>query len=126
MSPTTTNSTAPQSPGATSRELATSIGCAALPGLLAGTQVAGLLFFLNPHLEFAPGPVLRAMLVYGGLLGFASLLAHLPFTWDQPRRALRVLPWALVLVFTAAGVAHWTHASFFDFYLPAGINRRLI
>ncbi len=94
--------------------------------MLAGTQVAGLLFFLNPHLEFAAGPVVRAMIVYAGLLGFASLLVHLPFTWDQPRRALRALPWALVLVFTAAGIAHWTHASFFDFYLPAGINRRLI
>ena len=35
-----------------------------LPGALAGTQLAGLLFFLNPHLPFEPGPVARAVALY--------------------------------------------------------------
>ena len=66
------------------------------------------------------------MLYYAALLGLASAAVQLPFTWDRPDRARRLLPWALVLVFSTAGVAHWIHASYFDFYLPAGINRRLI
>ena len=100
--------------------------CGAVPGIIAGTQIAGLLFFLNPHLDFVPRAVIGAMMRYGLLLGVVSLLLQLPFTWDQPRRAKRMLPWALVTVFAAAGTVHWIHASFFDFYLPAGINRRLI
>src|SRR5688500_18050690 len=35
------------------------------PGVLLGTHVAGLIFFLNPHLPFSPGPVVRGVLVYG-------------------------------------------------------------
>ena len=36
------------------------------------------------------------------------------------------MPWGLVIAFATAGTLHWVHASVFDFYLPAGINRRLI
>jgi hypothetical protein len=102
------------------------------PGALLGTHLAGLIFFLNPHLPFTPGPVLRCSLVYGGMLGLASLVAHLPFTWRQSRqsrgawRARRLLPWTLA---AALGTAAWldaSHASLYAFYLPAGINDRLI
>jgi len=96
------------------------------PGALAGAQLAGLIFFLNPALPFQPAPVLRGILIYGGLAGLASLLLHLPFTWGRPRRALRWLPWALTLSLLIAAVLDGAHASYYAWYLPTGINDRLI
>lgn len=96
------------------------------PGLLAGVHLAGLIFFLNPGLPFRPVPVLRGILIYGGLLGCASLLLHLPFTWGRPRRALRWLPWGLTLSLLLAAALDSTHASYYAWYLPSGINDRLI
>ena len=100
--------------------------CSLLPGFLAGIQLAGLLFFLNPHWPFELSALLRTTALYSVLLATGSALLVLPFTWGDPARARRVLPWALCLVFAAAGVVHWVHAARFNFFLPAGINRRLI
>ncbi len=97
-----------------------------LPGALAGTQVAGLLFFLNPHLPFGPLPVLSGVVFYGLLLGGASLLLSLPWTRRRRERSGRFLPVALTAVLAAAGLSAWIHASYFAFYLPPGINRRLL
>ena len=94
--------------------------------MLAGIQLAGLLFFLNPHWPFEFMPLVRAVALYSVLLAIGSLLLLLPFTWRQPARARRVLPWALFVVFSAAGACLWVHASRFSLYLPSGINRRLI
>lgn len=102
------------------------LGAAVLPGMLAGIQLAGLLFFLNPHLPFAPVPFLRAAVLYSVLLALASVGVHLPFTWRRPQLAWRALPWVLSVVFALAGTVDWIHASFFAYYLPSGINRRLI
>ncbi|MEA2599688.1 MAG: hypothetical protein QOF89_680 [Acidobacteriota bacterium] len=101
------------------------------PGALAGIHLAGLVFFLNPGLPFAAGPVLRGVLLYGSLLGLASLALHLPFTWPfprrrPPRRALRVLPWGLTVALAIAALLDWTHASYYAYYLPRGINDQLI
>jgi len=96
------------------------------PGALAGIQLAGLIFFLNPGLPFRPVPVLRGILVYGGMLGLVSLLLLLPFTWGRPRRALRWLPWGLTAALSFAAALDSTHASYYAWYLPAGINDRLI
>ena len=100
------------------------------PGVLLGTHVAGLIFFLNPHLPFAPGPVARGVLVYGGIVGLASLILHLPFTarssQGRARRARRWLPWALTLALATAAWLDASHASLYAFYLPAGINDRLV
>lgn len=104
----------------------TTIAAGLAPGALLGTHLAGLIFFINPHLPFAPGPVLRGILVYGSLLGLASLVLHLPFTLGHQRRALRWLPWALTLVLAAAAWLDASHASLYAFYLPSGINDRLI
>lgn len=97
-----------------------------VPGALAGTQLAGLLFFLNPQLPFDPLPVFRGVLAYGTLLGAISLLATLPFIWGRAGKALRWLPVGLTLVLAAAGVSAWIHASRLAFYLPPGINSRLL
>jgi len=102
------------------------VAAALLPGLLAGMQITGLLFFLNPHLEFSAEGVLRGFLLYGGLLGALSLLLHLPFTWGRPERARRALPWSLTVVLAASALGDWVHASLYAYYLPPGMNRRLL
>ena len=61
---------------------------ALVPGALAGTQVAGLLFFLNPHLPFDPIPVLSCVGFYASLLGGMSLLLTLPFTRGRRDRTV--------------------------------------
>ena len=96
------------------------------PGALLGTHIAGLIFFLNPHLPFSSGPVARGVLVYGSLVGLASLVLHLPFTFRHPRRVRRWLPWALTLSLAAAAWLDASHAALYAFYLPAGINDRLV
>ncbi len=96
------------------------------PGALLGTHIAGLIFFLNPHLPFSPGPVVRGVLVYGGIVGLASLVLHLPFTARKASRARRWLPWAITISLAAAAWLDASHASFYAFYLPAGINDRLV
>ncbi len=97
-----------------------------IPGVLVGTHLAGLIFFLNPRLPFSPLPVLRGVFVYSALLGLASLALHLPFTGRRPWRARRVLPWGLTVALAAAAALDWTHASHYAYYLPPGINERLI
>jgi hypothetical protein len=96
------------------------------PGALTGVHLAGLIFFLNPGLPFTPGPVLRGVAVYGALGGLVSLLLHLPFTWGRPRRARRILPWALTVALALSALLDWTHASYYAYFLPPGINERLI
>jgi len=96
------------------------------PGALIGIHLAGLIFFLNPGLPFAPGPVLRGIAIYGAMLGGVSLLLHLPFTWGRPRRARRVLPWALTCALAVSALLDWTHASYYAYFVPTGINDRLI
>lgn len=97
-----------------------------IPGLVAGTHIAGLLFFLNPELPFSAGPVLRTILVFGGLMGLVSTALLAPWSWRKHDRTARILPWALSVVLGAAGLIDWFHAAHFTFYLPPGINIRLI
>jgi hypothetical protein len=102
------------------------LGSGFAPGALAGAQLAGLIFFLNPRLPFAFAPVLRGCLIYGALLGAVSLALCLPFTWGRPRRARRALPWTFTLALALSALLDWTHASYFAYFLPSGINDRLI
>jgi hypothetical protein len=102
------------------------VAAAFLPGALAGGHLAGLIFFLNPSIPFGAGPVGRGVAAYGLWGGVASLIVLGPSSLRRPRRAGRVLPWALTLVFAATALLYWTHASRFAYFLPPGINGRLI
>lgn len=97
-----------------------------LPGALAGSHLAGLIFFLNPSIPFAPAPILRGVGVYGLAGGLVSLALLAPWTWGRPARARRLVPWTLTAVFALTAVLYWTHAAHFAFFLPPGINIRLI
>lgn len=97
-----------------------------LPGGLLGAHLAGLLFFLNPDLPFAVRPVLRGVGAYSLLLGGVSLALQLPWLWGRPARARRWLPWGLTAALGGAALLDWTHASIFAYFLPPGINIRLI
>jgi len=97
-----------------------------LPGFLLGVHVGGLLFFLNPDLPFAPEPVARAAAFYGLLVGLPFGLVALPFVRKRPRRALRYLPWGISIALGLAALLDSAHASYFAYYLPPGINERLL
>jgi len=97
-----------------------------LPGVLAGVQMAGLLFFLNPDLPFATGPLFKAILIFGALWGLVSAAVLMPFTWGHVHRARRILPWSIVVVLAVSAFVDWFHASHLSFYMPPGINTRLI
>jgi hypothetical protein len=96
------------------------------PGFLAGLHLGGLLFFLNPDLPFAGLPVARTVLLYGLLGGAASAVVLSPLAWRRPRRALRSLPWWVTGALAAAALLDFLHASYYAYYLPPGINDRLL
>ena len=97
-----------------------------LPGLLAGAHAANQLFFLNPDLPFAPRTLIRVGLVYAAIGGLLSLLLLTPVTWGKGRRAQRLLPWATTFVLAAVAITDFVFASRYSYYLPPGINRRMI
>lgn len=102
------------------------LAIALLPGVLGGTHLAGLLFFLNPQLPFTPSTVLRAVALYATLLGLVSVALHLPLTWRSRHRARGLLPWSITLVLVATGVGVLFHAAHYGYFLPAGMSRRLV
>jgi hypothetical protein len=70
--------------------------------------------------------VSRGTAVYGTIAALTGLLFQLPFTWGRPRRARRWLPWGLTVAFALAAALDGTHASHYAWFLPSGINDRLI
>ncbi len=96
------------------------------PGLLAGTQISGLVFFLNPHVPFSIATLLRGVLLFGGLLAILTAAALTPITLRRPGRAGRLLPWAITAVLALAAISGWVHASYLAYFIPPGINVRLI
>ncbi len=97
-----------------------------VPGFLLGVHLGGLLFFLNPDLPFAAGPVTRAATFYGLLVGLPIGLATLLFVRKRPRRALRFLPWGISGALALSALLDSAHASYYAYYLPPGINERLV
>jgi hypothetical protein len=102
------------------------LGLNLLPGLLAGAHAANQLFFLNPDLPFAPRTLTRVGLVYSGIGGLLSLLLMTPVTRGSERRAQRLLPWAITFVLAVVAITDFVFASRYSYYLPPGINRRMI
>src|SRR5436190_20179459 len=98
----------------------------ALPGVLAGLLTVGLVFFLNTNLPLAATAVLRASLLYGGTLGAVSALALALLVRGRRERAASARVWATCLVLGAGAALYWAHASRFAYYLPTGINQRLL
>jgi hypothetical protein len=112
---------------AASRRIGGVLVCGFLPGALVGAHLAGLLFFLNPALPWRVWPVARAMVWYAGELGLFSLAAHLPlFVGARWRQAPRLLPWTLTAALALAAILDGAQASHYAYYLPTGINERLI
>lgn len=94
--------------------------------MLLGGHVAGLLFFLNPRVAFTPLGVGRAMLLYGALLGVMGTVLQSPWLVRRPKRAARWLPWTLTLALFLGAILDASHASFYAYFLPPGINVRLL
>ena len=97
-----------------------------VPGFLLGSQLGGLIFFLNPSLSFGALPFLRGAVLYGGTLGLVTTACAVPFTRGRPERARRIFPWSLTIVLLAAAAIYWFHASYFSYFVPPGMNARLI
>src|ERR1700687_681939 len=124
--PTATQNPAAQPARARRRHIAQALAGGFLPGALVGAHLAGLLFFLNPALPWRVTPVFRAVSWYAMVLGAFSLVLQLPLLAARRPRPNRLLPWTLTAAFTLAAVLDWTHASHYAYYLPTGINERLI
>ncbi len=97
-----------------------------VPGCLAGIHAANQVFFLNPDLPFSFSTLTRLGLVYAPAGGLVSLVLLTPFTRGQLSKALRLLPWTLTLVLAVIAISDFVFASRYSFYLPPGINRRMI
>jgi hypothetical protein len=96
------------------------------PAALAAAHIAGLLFFLNPTLEFSAERLLRATGYYTLLLALPSLLAHFALARWRGVALARVVPWSLTAVAAVAAVGDGVHASRYAFLLPERINAQLI
>ncbi|MCB1034143.1 MAG: alkaline phosphatase family protein, partial [Acidobacteria bacterium] len=97
-----------------------------LPGGLFAVHLCLLLLFLNPELPLRPALLAGLALSYGLLLGGLTSLMSWILVRRRPRRARRWLPWGLTGAVALASVLAASHASRFAFYLPPGINNRLI
>jgi hypothetical protein len=95
--------------------------------LLAGLLTVGLVFFLNTGLELGLGAVIGASLLYGGTLAAASALVVALLARGRRRERLAsIVAWGISAVLCAGAASYWAHASRFAYYLPTGINQRLL
>ncbi len=102
------------------------LGINALPGFLGGIQLAGLLFFLNPDLPFGVAELARPALGLGALGALVTAAALTVVTWRRPGLARRILPWSISTVLALAALGDWLHASWLTYFIPPGINTRLV
>lgn len=120
----------PRSPSTASptlwRRAIRALAMASLPGWLAGGLFTGLLFFLNPGLPFGALSVARGALYYGAVFALVSALLLAVPNRLRADGVARSLPWGLTVVLAwGAGLA-WYHASHYSYFLPPGIDVRLI
>lgn len=98
----------------------------ALPGVVLAAYITALLFFLNPEIQVTAAGVLRGLLLYSALFGVSTGLLLLVVGGRDPARARRLLPWSLSVVLALAAALSWGHASAYSYYLPPGLNIRLL
>ena len=96
------------------------------PGALAGALLAGILFFLNPQLPFDAHHLGRGVLFYGGLVGLAGAAILLPLMRADAERLWRAFPVAMTAALLIAAIGFWVHPYYYGYYLPPGINTRLL
>ncbi len=121
-----TDETADRADAPAARRDVISLALGALPGVLLGGYVTGLLFFLNPELEPTGAALARGVVLYGALFGAATGLVLWAATRGRVEAARAVLPWALTATLAVAAAATWIHAYRFAQFLPPGINVRLV
>lgn len=97
-----------------------------VPGAVLGAHLALLLFFLNPALEPRWSVLLRAIGALALLFGMASLAVLSIGLARRSRRPLLSPAWATTLALAVAAMLQWIHASLFSYYLPPGLDTRLI
>jgi Type I phosphodiesterase / nucleotide pyrophosphatase len=98
----------------------------ALPGVVLAAYATGLLFFLNPEIDPHTQAVLRGVALYSFLFGSCSGLVSALLTGRSPARVRALLPWSLSAVLALAAISTWVHASVYSYFLPPGLNVRLI
>ncbi len=101
-------------------------GLGFIPGFLWGLHVALLLLFLNPELPLRGAFVPGLAAFYGLFMGLGGACIMVVLARGNLPRARRLLPWGLTLAVLLAALLSGSHASKFAFYLPPGINSRLI
>ena len=109
-----------------SRKTTKSLAASLLPGALVGAHLTGLLYFLNPDLAIRPLGLSSTLFLYSGAFALVSAVAQLPWALRAPDRVLRSLPWLLTAVLSLFSLLAGLHASIFAFYLPPGVNIRLL
>lgn len=68
----------------------------------------------------------RTALLYGAIGGLASGLVLAPFMVGRPGRAARALAWGVTAALALAALLDSVHASHYAYFLPPGINDRLL
>ena len=102
------------------------LAAALAPGALLGAHLALLLFFLNPKLELATPVVARGVAGLAVAVGIGIGLPLALAMRGNPRRLVAMLPWGLTAALAVAATSQWIHAALFAYYLPPGINSRLL
>jgi hypothetical protein len=126
MTPEPSANLAPPREGTPGPHSLVAIAAALVPGALLGAHLALLLFFLNPRLDLEVTTVVRAGLVLSLTLG---ILVGAPVALalrGRGERLVSALPWGVTAALALAAAAQWAHAALFAYYLPPGINVRLL
>lgn len=97
-----------------------------LPGALGGAQLAAILFYLNPHLPFDFVTLAVGIGYYGGLIGLVGALILAIAARFDGAKLRQWLPSSVTITLLLSALGYWFHPSYLGYYLPPGINSRLL